>query len=340
MSIDTNAQTIADYARQSNDVAVQKITLSLLQNGSILDDLPLTTNESLKMTGSRVRGSGLPTVNWGRINKAPASVKAKTERYEEEVALIREIIPIDRRLLSQKNWIEDPIQVQLNALMEAHTYELNTTFFLNDPADPTNGNEDAWVGLRTRLDNPTLYGVESAMKINAGAVDMTTAMTAATANTFLEIVGQMLAYMGSDDGNGVVFYCNWLLKERWARAIRIAGSGGGFTITKDAFDRQVTAFRAAKVRNIGFKADQSSLIISNTEASDGTDPGNDHYTSLYACRYGEGRMKGWQTNALKPENLGRSTETGIMQNVLIDWGCGLWVPHSRAICRAYGIKVS
>jgi hypothetical protein len=339
MAIDTNAQTIADYARQSNDPAVQKITLSLLQNGSILDDLPLSTNESLKMTGSRLRGSGLPTVNWGRINKPPASVKAKTERYEEEVALIREIIPIDRRLLAQKNWIEDPIQTQLNALMEAHTYELNTTFFLNDPADPTNGNEDAWVGLRTRLDNPNLYGVESQMKIDAGALVMTTAMTAANANSFLELVDQMLAYMGSDDGEGVVFYCNWVLKARWARAIRVAGSGAGFSIAKDAYDRMVETYRKAKVRNIGWKADQSSLIISNTENSDGTD-GSSNYTSLYAVRYGEGRFKGWQTNALKPENLGRSTENGIMQNVLIDWGCGLWAPHSRSICRAFGIKTS
>ena len=44
MPISSTPLTIADYAMQSNDPAIQKITLSILDNGSILDDLPLVTD--------------------------------------------------------------------------------------------------------------------------------------------------------------------------------------------------------------------------------------------------------------------------------------------------------
>jgi len=352
MPISSTPLTIADYAMQSNDPAIQKITLSILDNGSILDDLPLVTNEQLKVEGRRINGGDLPATGWGRVNKAPSEIKTTTSSYEEQVALVREIIQVDRRLLQQKNWIEDPIETQLQGAMAAHCYDMNDAFFHNDPADATNGNPDAWIGLKTRVKNPKLYGLAlnsdattTNLDIAAGAT-LTTSMTAANANDFLEAIGQAFARLGSSDGKGCVAYTNWLVKERWARAIRILGSGGGFRIDQDAFGRMVEQYRQCKVRDIGFKKDQNSPIISYTLDSSGNENGNPsfssgtNYSEMYIVRYGPNHFKGWQTNPLKPEYLGRSTETGTYENVLIDWGCGLYYPNSRSFARLTGLRIN
>jgi len=350
MAIDPNALTLAEWAHLSNDPLVLKITESLHKTLNILQDIPLVTDETMKMSGMRFIDN-LPGVNWGQINKAPTVTKGKPTPYEEQAFLIRNQFQIDKRLVNNKNNIQSPVQTEIDMFMEALTYELNYRFITNDPTDTVNGNPDAWVGLATRLKNAAQYGISTEMNIDGSAIgtglDLTSATLAgstasSSANLFVEAVQQMLDFMNSPEGDGVVFYCNDLLKRRWERGIRAMGAGSGFDITRDAFDRPVATYKNAKIRDVGRRVDQITRVITSNEHADGSlgTPGTDVYTSLYAVRYGDSYFKGWQTNPLKPDNLGIDPTNGVMINIVVDWGSGLWQPHNRSVCRLHGIKVS
>lgn len=332
---DSNSLTLSEYAMMSNDPLVKKVTYSLLQMGNVLQDIPLLNAQTLIANGVRFLGNGLPSVAWGKLNQEPTVTKGKPTPFQEQAYLIRNSIDVDTKLVNDRNAITDPRGQQVEAYLRAVTYEVNHRFINNDHVS---GNSDCFIGIRSRLDNPATYGVESEMKIDAGGVVMTTSMTAATANSFIEYVDTLLDYMGAPDGSGVVLYMNDLMKRRFARAIRVLGAGAGFTTQQDAFDRTVETYRNAVIRDLGRKADQSTRIITSTEAADGTD-GSSNYTSIYGVKYGEGYFTGWQFEPLVPRDLGL-LDNGVIYRTVFDWAFGLYMEYTRAIGRIYDIKVS
>jgi hypothetical protein len=252
---------------------------------------------------------------------------------------MRNAIDVDVKLLEDENRIMDPRVAQLNAYLTAVVYDYNDKFINNDHIS---GEDDSIVGLRARLDNPTVYGVASELKIDGAGVVMTQAgMTAATANNFIELIQTMLDYMGRKDGDGVVFYTNDLMIRRWERAIRLLGAGAGFSMVQDAFGRSVTTYRNAKIVDVGRKVDQSTRIITYTETSAGA-AGSSDYTSIYAVCYGEEKMIGWQFEPLSESvrDIGLIGNDGTISRIVIDWASGLLPMHTRCMCRLYDIKVS
>jgi len=140
-----------------------------------------------------------------------------------------------------------------------------------------------------------------------------------------------------------VIYANWLSKERINRAIRLLGSGAGFKTTEDSFGRQVEMYRQAKVRDMGFRRDLMTTVISNSLDHNGDETGSagsGKFTELYVVRYGDDYFKGWQTNPLRPENLGKSKEFGTYYNIVIDWACGLYYPNQRSFARVHNLQIS
>jgi hypothetical protein len=335
MPVLSNTITLAQYAMMSNDPLVKKISFSLLENGSVLNDIPLTNKKSLKASGVRFEGD-LPTVTWAKLNDDWTAASGTPKPFEEQAFLIRNSIDVDKKLVEDENQIQDPRAVQLQAYLKSVVYDFNDKIINNDPIT---GDANAPTGLRYRLDNPNTYGVVSELKLNAGSLDMSpSGMTVGTANQFVELVQTMVDYLGGPDG--VVFYMNDTLKRRFAAAIRLLGAGAGFDTTRDAFDRVVQSYQGAVVRDIGRKSDQSTRIITNTETSAGA-AGSSTFTSFYAVKYGEDHLMGWQF-----EDLGDSViDYGLLQQnplyrIAIDYAIGLFPQHTRCMGRAYGIKVS
>lgn len=335
MAVSASALTLAQYAIMSNDPLVKQISYSLLMNAQVLMDLPLVTKKTILVNGVRWEGS-LPSVNWSRLNVDPTVTSGTPTPYQEQAYIIRNAIDVDKFLVEDENQIVDPRGAQIDAYLTSVAYDINDKFINNDPIS---GDAQAPVGLRYRLDHYSTYGINSDMKIDGAGVDMTTAMTAATAATFIELVQQTLDYMGAPSGEGVTLYMNDTLKRRFARAIRILGAGAGFTMLKDAFGRTVEAFNNAQVKDIGRKADQTTRIILNTETSAGL-AGASTYTSFYAVKYGEDAVFGWQFDALKPEDIGLIGNGGSTYRTKVDWAFGLVIRHTRAVARVYGVKIS
>ena len=96
--VDSNVLTISDYAVMSNNPLVTKITMSLLQNGIILADIPLATKASMIANGVRWQDN-LPTVTWGKLNTDPTVTKGKPTPYQEQAFLVRNAIDVDIKIL-------------------------------------------------------------------------------------------------------------------------------------------------------------------------------------------------------------------------------------------------
>jgi hypothetical protein len=337
MAIDSNALTLGQYAIMSNDPLVQAITMSLIDNGAVITDIPLVNKATLVANGVRWEGN-LPTVNWAKINEEGSTTSGTPTPFQEQAYIIRNNIDVDKALVLDVNAIQDPRSAQVEAYMKAVAYDFNDKFINNTH---TSGDIDAIVGIRARIDNPTQYGVRSANKIDAGGAttDLSlSGMTATTANKFFEKLDELLWSVDSPDGQGVVLYTNEVLKRRLATAARLMGTSGGFTTTRDQFDRTIEMYRGAVIRDVGYKADQTTRIITVTETAAGVD-GASTFSSIYAVKFDMTHLFGWQYEPLRAKDLGL-LENGVIYRTFVDWIGGLYSANTRSMARLYDIKVS
>lgn len=335
MAISTNALSMADYALNSNSPAVRRVTYSLIDNGMVAQDFPIVTKATLIANGVRFEGN-LPTITWGQINSEGTTIKAVPKPYQEQVYTFREYIDVDKLYVMDENSIQDPRTMQAEAVMKAIAYDFNDKFINNNHIS---GDLNAIQGIRYRIDNGSTYGVRSENKINGNALDLSrTGMTQATANTFLELLDNLLWCVDSDDGVGVILYCNEVMKRRINFALRLMGTSGGLDITKDQFDRTVTMYKNAIIRDVGYKADQSTRIITNTEDTNGNNASS-NYTSIYAVNVRDDHFLGWQMFEPNAQDLGL-LNNGVTYRTLVDWAIGLMNVSTRSLGRIYGLKIS
>lgn len=340
MAIDSNVITLADYAKQSNVPQISMIANSLYKLQNVVMDWPLVTDSTLQARGTRLKNEGLPTVGWRKLNESTTVTKAVFDQFGEQAYILSNAIDTDVKLLADKNQIGGPGAVlgqSVMAYLEAVTYDLNDKFVNNTH---TTGDADAPLGLRWRLDNPTLSGANSSCKIDFGGVDLSNGnITQANGGLFCRYLDQVFDTMGVPDGDGVVLYMNRDLRRRLSNAVKVMGAGGGFDMTTDAFDRRVMSYRNALIRTVGTKADGSTEIVTSTESSAGADSSS-NYTSLYAVRYGLDGFTPWQMAPLSFQDIGIRSDEPTHYRMFIDWALGFMQQHNRAIARGYDIKVS
>jgi hypothetical protein len=335
MAISTNALTLAQYAIMSNSPLVQAVTFSLVDSGSIMArDIPFTDKQTLITNGVRWEGS-LPTVNWGQINAEGLSASGTPTPFQEQAYIIRNVIDVDKYLVLDQNQIADPRATQLGAFLKAVAYDFNFKFFDNNHVT---GDANAIVGLRYRIDNPTVFGVRAAAKIDAGGADITTAATAATYGAFIEVVDQLLWSVDSPNGAGVTLYVSDEVQRRWDRLARQFSGQGGFSQAVDQLGRTVQMYKNATIQDPGLKADQATRIITKTETAAGVN-GSSTFTSLYAVNYGMGHFMGWQFAPLAATDIGL-LEAGSTYRTLVDWAGGLINMSNRSIGRVFNVKYS
>lgn len=338
MPVDSNALSLDKWALYSNSPKAMRVTYSLLESDSALNDIPLTTAKVLVATGRRFVAGSLPTPNWVPINQNPTVVNAVPSPWQEQLYVLRNSFHTDRMLLEAEGAIVNPMAKEIEAYLMSVRIAYTDAFFNNNHVT---GDPHAIVGLRARLDNPTVYGCASDLKINAGGVDMTQATgTASTGNNFLELVDLLLSRLGRKNGEGVVLYMNGTMYRRFNRQLRLMGGTGGFTPSTDQFQRSISLYKQAVVREIGLKQDEATEIITSTEDSAGLD-GSSTYTSIYGVRYGEDAMMGWQFRPLSEAIIGPTLlDNQVTYSTTFDWAMGLAPQSTRCIGRLYGIKLA
>jgi hypothetical protein len=332
----SQALSLAQYAIMSNNPLVSAISFSLIDNGSVLADIPFVTKKQLVAHGVRWTGA-LPTVNWRAINGGTTVTTGTPSPFQEQAYIMSNAIDTDKVLVEDESQITDPRKAMLAAYLKSVTYDFNNKFINNDPVT---GDANAIVGLAYRIANGATYGVRPENSINAGNLDLSQATaTQATANKFLEFLDQLLWSVASPDGTGIALYVNDIMKRRLAFVARLLGTSGGFSIAKDQFGRQVNMYNNAVIRDIGYQADQATRIIPSVETTAGAPTGG-NCTSIYAAHYGEEYLVGWQMNPLNGQDLGLLGNDGTIYRTLVDWTCGLFPVHTRAIARMFGLKLA
>lgn len=331
----TGALTLGQYAVMSNEPLVRAVSYSLIEAGMAMQDIPFVNKQALIASGVRFEGN-LPAPTWTPLNIGPTPVTGTPKPFQEQAFRIRNIIQVDKDLVRDQNQISEPRAIQVGAFLRGQAYDFNTKFIGNNHVS---GDKECFVGLRARIDDGATYGVRSENKINAGAVDLSVAgMTAATFNSFLELVDQLLWSVGSPDGMGVVLYMNEVMCRRFDHGARKFSGQGGLSTGTDQLGRGITRYKNAIIRDIGYKSDQSTRIITTTETSAGADGASVH-SSIYAAHYGTEWLYGWQFAGLDAQDLGLDQD-GAIYRTLIEWTGGLFCAHTRAIARLYGIKLA
>ncbi|MEO6888597.1 MAG: hypothetical protein ABI324_06315, partial [Ktedonobacteraceae bacterium] len=227
--------------------------------------------------------------------------------------------------------------IQTEAWLKALTYDFNYKFLKNDHIT---GDANSIVGLKFRIDNGGTFGVRPENKIDAGGVDLSQPnLTQATANKFLELLDQLLWSVDSPTGTNVVLYMNEVMKRRFAFAIRTMGTSGGFGVMQDQFGRTIEMYKGATIRDPGYKADQSTRIITTTENATGTSDTGSTYTSIYAANFSQDHFSGWQFGPPNVQDMGL-IYNGAIYRILIDWAVGLYNASTRSIARMYDIKTA
>jgi hypothetical protein len=353
MTIAAGTFTLADYALYSTEPKVQAITMSLIDYGNVIQDVPMVTKQSLIQAGVRFEGN-LPAINWVPLNAEGVSVHGQPTPYQEQVYIMREYVDVDKYIVLDQNQITDPRASQAALVLKALTYDINFKFFKNDHVPGSGGDANAPVGIRYRIDNPSNYGVRPENKIDCGgaAADLSqTGMTAKTGAAFFEMLDLLLWSVDSPDGVGVVLYMNDYVRRRVNSVIKFMGTSGGFDITKDQFDRSVALYRNAVIRDPGVKADQSTRILAGNAIAAGsgsvgeTAAGLDstgasaNFASIYAVNYGTDHFFGWQfTDGPDVNDMGL-INNGAIYRTLIDWAVGLMNQSTRSLGRLYDIKI-
>lgn len=347
MTIAANSVTLADYALTSNSELVRAVTYSLIDNGAILQDVPLINKKSLIANGVRFEGN-LPSINWSPLNAEGVTTKGTPTPYQEQLFLVRNYIDVDKVFVEEENAIVNQRAIQEEAYLKALTYDTNYKFFNNDHIT---GDSNSFVGLKYRIDNGGTFGVRPENKIDAGGTDISLAgVSQATANKFLVYMDQLLWAVDSPEGTGVVLYMNEVTKRLFASAIRTMGTAGGFSVMQDQFGRTIQMYKGAIVRDPGYKADQSTRIIAGNGLSGSSATGETSagvtstgssavYTSVYAVNYATDHFYGWQFEDPQINDLGL-INNGVIYRTVIDWAIGFINASTRSISRLYDIKIA
>lgn len=337
MAISANALSMLEWANLSNAPLVQAVTYSLRKAGSIMTDIPFVNKQTLIQNGVRFTGT-LPTVDWVPVNSEPTVVKSNPQPYQEQAYIFRNAVDVDKVYVQDKNQIVNPRAFQTENVVRAAAYDFNDKFINNNHAG---GDNDAIVGLRARLDDPTTFGTLSANKIDATGATTSLKPSSLTAGTFVkfcEKLEELLWALNSPEGDGVVIYGNDTWLRRMSTGAKLAAGSGGFGQATDQYGRSVMTYKNAQLRDAGVKGDQSTRIILNTETSTGA-AGSSTFTSIYGVRYGIDGLFGWQFEPMNVQDLGL-LDNGVTYRTLIDWTGGVMMTDIRSIARLYDIEIA
>lgn len=348
MAVPTGALTLQQYAQFSNSPLIKEVSMAMVKAGVVFQDVPIVTRPSFNNPYARIDGP-LPTIGYRELNEEPALISVNAKHIDEKYYHFSNSIAVDELLQLEENAIGNKgafVNTQVKAYLASLRYELNDAFINNTHRTIANRsrskNLKCFVGIRERLDNSDFNMTSSETKKQATA-DLSGTITGSDANQFVMEMQEVLDAMGFPEGDDCIIYVNDDLLRRVEYGIRDLGAGGGFDMTRDAFDRMVMTYRNAKFRRIGRKAPGASgtqsYIITSTESQDGAADTGSLYTSLYVVHYGESDgVSGWQFYPVKVEPK-TTDDNGVIERVNIKGGYGLKAVDPRCIGRLHGVKV-
>ncbi len=277
--------------------------------------------------------------------------------YVEGVFMYRDMIQTDIAYSQVKDYVYQggplPWQMKQYSKGLAFTMEnalINNYSFGGPIADPLQV-----TGIKARLAFPqqTGSGCNSACNVAATA-DLSDAGLSSTGGLKIaRDIKRTLSHMGNERGTGVIILLSPQAWWQLTMVIANQGQAGGFTTSKDAFDRDVIMYYSAQISSCGFLPPQDgglqiAPIIDDAQDVNGWSSGDaayagtggGSYTTMYFIQTeGDEKFSLWQVadplTRVWDQVPGQFYGVGMMMTWL-----GIWQPNTRSIARLLGVKVN
>lgn len=318
-----SAYTLADFETRCTDNLVKGVIKTWRKQAPIMERLSWKQNPGLDL--KMLRTKTLPTEAWVKIGESLPAMKGTTEPYVERVYKMGGKIDIPREYTIANSIVDERAnqeEMALTAMAGGFTH----AFIKGDPtSDP-----DSLVGLWYRLKNL----LSSGQTVQGGGYDVSPD-TAQSGWEFglLDKVDELRDQCEDNDCDALIM--DITTKQRLEAAFRKSGL---LSNTVDQVGNRFMTYGQGGplIIPMGWKNDQTTKIIGHTEADDGNTLTGGDATTIYAVKFGEPYLSGFYLNDIRAEDKGE-LEDGVNVRTVVDWTCGLYQIHPRAIARLVGI---
>jgi len=308
------AVTLAHVSKLESDVLKKMIYQNMLRKAPMLNYVPFENVNSLRSVA--IRWTNLPSVAFRRINGDYSTSEGDIDQVYESVYGFGGKIRVDRVFKKiGGSLIKDPEQLQIEMMSEAMAIKFNDYFVNGDHASDPDGFE----GIKKRISNMPSRQTVQLGAASADAHDP----TASTANARAFLDKWEEAYYKADGGNVSLILCNEGVKWGLGKVLRylgIAGYSSQLDVTKDQFDREFPTYKGATIVDAGLLADQSTEIITNTEADAAANSSDT--TSVYFIPFNdENGIVGIQLSEM--ETFPGEKDQATSDVTTVEWWAGL-----------------
>ena len=319
-----NEFTLADYEKTASPLT-QAVIRTWREASPILEMLKFKTSDNL--SEKVIRYGTLPTAPWRNIGESFTQVKVAPDSVEERLYFMGAKMDIPREYNIAKSLVNQRA-VQEEAIMKAVAFGFNEAFFVNTPeADPK-----AIVGLWYRLVNDFAAG----QSVDGGGLDISP--NTAVATWILQLFDLVENLLSKVDGNpsDKVLFMNSTFYMRFQSACRNSNLLDSGT---DQLGRQFLTYGKGgpKIVDIGYKVDQATKIMPDTELANGTALTGATFSSMTCARFGEPYVAGWCQEMPNAEDKGE-TEDGVNLRTIVRFSPGLYISSPRAVARLYDVQ--
>lgn len=310
------AMTLADKANLTKDAMLKGIYEQLMDTTFIMEKLPFENVGSLQRKIDRWKT--LPDVAFRRVNEGYTESTGTTEQLMETLAIFGGEVDIDTVILDTTDNVTDPRALQMKMKSKAMAYKFNHVFLLGDQAV----NPKEFDGLKVRV-----AALAASQTVSTG-VDITRANRKANTALLLDLLDEGMSNI--DGGKPDLILCNKSVKLAFKSAMRQSDM---LSTAKDRFDRNIDTFQGVPFVDMGYEADQTSMVI------DDDFDGTANHTSVFMVKFGsEEYLGGLQMHDIKTDDLGL-LQTKPAKRYRVEWPVGIALWHPRCVVRVSGIIV-
>lgn len=322
-----NEFTLADYQNQAPDDLNKGVILTYREASPWLDMLSFVSDPKLSQRFARF--TSLPQTHWRKIGETFQDVKVTPDFLAEKLFFFGDKIDVPYEYVKAPS-IGNTRADQERAVLQSQAMMFNEAFFIGSP----DTDEDQLVGLWYRLVND----MAAAQSHDAGALDISPD-TAETniAHKFFDELAQVLDLVDGEDGQKVLA----MNRTVYMRAQSLMRQSNLLDTTTDQLGRTFLTYGKGgpKLMQIGYKYDQSTQIMPDTELANGTALTGSTKSSIICARFGAPYVAGWNQEAPFAEDVGL-IEARTHYRTVVRGSAGLYINHPRALARSYNIQAS
>lgn len=321
-----NEYTLADYEQTAPDDLNKAVVRTWREASPWLDMLTFKSDPQLSQ--KFMRFTSLPTTHWRKIGETFSDVKINPDMLAERLYFFGDKIDIPYELVKAPSIVNNRA-LQEEAVLKGQAFMFNEAFFINTPLV----DDDGIVGLWYRIVND----FAAAQSYDASALDISPDTSATNiSHKFFDLLGELLDRVEGDDG-GKVLAMNRTVYMRAQSLMRQANLL--FKVEDGIHTYNTYGNGGPKIVQIGYKVDQSTQIMPDTELANGTALTGSTKSSIFCMRFGEPYISGWNQEAPFAEDVGL-IEARTHYRTVVRGSAGLYINHPRALARAYNIQAS